>query len=154
MEFSLRRVPCLSLLVASSLLSLAVVQGCFNYVCSDTYKQCTKKSGDNVFINSNACAGKGWYFEAMKMLLTQNLKINFLNVCRWWRVLHFWGWLRVSLHEKDRKQIPHVLIPWLQMHFRWYHVSMHFWTQIVSGFKWDQLKTKNSCKMDGICAGV
>ena len=56
MEFTLKRAPCLLLL--ASLISISVVEGCFNYVCSDTYKNCTKKMGDNVFINSNACAGK------------------------------------------------------------------------------------------------
>ena len=58
MEFSSRRISFLSLLFICTLLSLAVVQGCFNYVCSDTYKTCTKKSGDNVFINSKACPSK------------------------------------------------------------------------------------------------
>jgi len=33
-------------------------QACYNYVCSDTYKTCTKKGGDNVYVNSNACGGR------------------------------------------------------------------------------------------------
>lgn len=28
---------------------------CYNYVCSDRYKTCTKKGGDNVYVNSGAC---------------------------------------------------------------------------------------------------
>jgi hypothetical protein len=32
--------------------------GCYNYVCSGEMKKCTSKSGDNVFVNSNACASK------------------------------------------------------------------------------------------------
>ncbi len=39
-------------------LSLYSVTACYNYVCSDQYKTCTKKSGDNVYVNSNACASK------------------------------------------------------------------------------------------------
>lgn len=45
---------------ASLILLAPVTYGCFNYVCSEQYKTCTKKSGDNVFINSNACASKFW----------------------------------------------------------------------------------------------
>jgi len=34
------------------------VHGCFNYVCSDEFKTCTKKGGANVYVNSNACDSK------------------------------------------------------------------------------------------------
>ena len=45
--------------VLASLITLApMTYGCYNYVCSEQFKTCTKKSGDNVFINSNACASK------------------------------------------------------------------------------------------------
>ena len=33
-------------------------QACFNYVCSDEFKTCTKKGGANVYVNSNACDSK------------------------------------------------------------------------------------------------
>lgn len=33
-------------------------QGCYNYVCSDKFPKCTKKDGDNVYVNSGACGGK------------------------------------------------------------------------------------------------
>jgi hypothetical protein len=47
-----------SLALLVLLMLAAVTHACYNYVCSNTYPKCTKKGGDNVYINSGACACK------------------------------------------------------------------------------------------------
>ena len=42
-------------LLLSAALLIQATTACFNYVCSEDFKKCTKKGGDNVYVNSNAC---------------------------------------------------------------------------------------------------
>jgi hypothetical protein len=58
MEVLARRKHTMLGVLASLILLAPMTYGCYNYVCSEQFKTCTKKSGDNVFINSNACASK------------------------------------------------------------------------------------------------